>query len=410
MRKLGAPIVVLVVALLISGGILRSTADDYNVSLVLPNANNLFVGGSVTRDGSVAGSIRSIDVEDGKARVNVKLDKSYGPLHEGAKADVVWKAMLGERLLRIEDGPAENVDVPSGAMLTGVMAEPVELSEVLEALDEPTRKSLNSVIKRLSETIDGREQNINETLHTAGPALKALGTVLREIGTDGVAIKQLVTQLNRTMTILSDRDAGLDNIVNDLSATTSTLVTQRQALGKTLHQLPGLVGQAETTLSKVPGAVDETVPLLEDLGPATNRLQSVSKNLRPLLRDLRPTVTELRPTLDSAAELLRYTPSLLDMGSETFPAANNALSEIAPALDFLRPYTPEVAGFLTTWASATGNYDANGHTARIHILAGTGTAVGVTSTPGPGVTQNLTPKPGSPVGQPWEDAYGSEMR
>ena len=27
-----------------------------------------------------------------------------------------------------------------------------------------------------------------------------------------------------------------------------------------------------------------------------------------------------------------------------------------------------------------------------------------------GVTQSLTPKPGNPVGQPWEDAYGDDIR
>ena len=38
--------------------------------------------------------------------------------------------------------------------------------------------------------------------------------------------------------------------------------------------------------------------------------------------------------------------------------------------EFLRPYTPEVVGWLSNWASFAGNYDSNGHYARFHILAG----------------------------------------
>jgi phospholipid/cholesterol/gamma-HCH transport system substrate-binding protein len=400
-----------VVACCLVGGaaVVRSGSDDYRVSMVLPNANNLFEGGSVMRNGYEAGSISSIEVEDGKAKVEVDLDTSYGRLHDGAKAEVVWKAALGERLLQIHDGPAKNAELPDGAMLAGVQAEPVELDKVLAALDAPTRKKLNSLTDRLAATLDGREKQANASLESAGPAVQALGAVLREVGTDGTAIKQLVTQLDNTMTILERRDRSIAQIVDNLGATTAATVTERQALGETLERLPDVLDEAETTLGRVPDTVDATVPLLEDLDPATNRLASVSRDLRPLLQDLRPAVAQLRPTLGSLARLLGWTPDLMDTGSATLPEANKALTSLTPVLDFLRPYTPEVAGWATNWGSSAGNYDANGHYTRFYVQAGLESAIGV-GLKGPGVTQNLTPKPGQPVGQPWEDAYGSEMR
>lgn len=400
-----------VVACCLVGGaaVVRSGSDDYRVSMVLPNANNLFEGGSVMRNGYEAGSISSIEVEDGKAKVEVDLDTSYGRLHDGAKAEVVWKAALGERLLQIHDGPAKNAELPDGAMLAGVQAEPVELDKVLAALDAPTRKKLNSLTDRLAATLDGREKQANASLESAGPAVQALGAVLREVGTDGTAIKQLVTQLDNTMTILERRDRSIAQIVDNLGATTAATVTERQALGETLDRLPDVLDEAENTLGLVPDTVDATVPLLEDLDPATDRLASVSKDLRPLLQDLRPAVAQLRPTLGSLARLLGWTPDLMDTGSKTLPEANKALTSLTPVLDFLRPYTPEVAGWATNWGSAAGNYDANGHYTRFYVQAGLESAIGV-GMKGPGVTQNLTPKPGQPVGQPWEDAYGSEMR
>ncbi|TXL60704.1 MlaD family protein [Aeromicrobium terrae] len=404
-------IITLVVACCLVGGaaLVRSGSDDYRVSMVLPNANNLFEGGSVMRNGYEAGSISSIEVEDGKAKIEVDLDTSYGRLHDGAKAEVVWKAALGERLLQIHDGPEKNAELPDGAMLAGVQAEPVELDKVLAALDAPTRKKLNSLTDRLATTLDGREKQANASLESAGPAVQALGAVLREVGTDGTAIKQLVTQLDNTMTILQRRDRSIAQIVDDLGATTAATVTERQALGETLDRLPDVLDEAENTLGLVPDTVDATVPLLEDLDPATDRLASVSKDLRPLLQDLRPAVAQLRPTLGSLARLLGWTPDLMDTGSKTLPEANKALTSLTPVLDFLRPYTPEVAGWATNWGSAAGNYDANGHYTRFYVQAGLESAIGV-GMKGPGVTQNLTPKPGQPVGQPWEDAYGSEMR
>lgn len=410
MQKIPTIVVAVVFALILSAAAAGTAVRDYQIVVMMPNATNLFEGGSVMRNGFEAGSIESIDVKDGMAKLVLDLDGDFGKLHEGATVEVIWKALLGERLVKVTDGPEGNAEIPSGAMLTGPMKEPVEIDQVLATLDEPTRKKINSLVQRVSTTLDGREKNINETLRTAGPALKALGGVLSDIGTDGEAINQLVTQLNNMLTILAKRDANIEQIVNQLGATTATMVKQQRALGDSVQQLPEVVDRARETLAKVPGAVDETVPLLEDLAPASKRLTSVAKNLKPLMTDLRPAIAQLRPTLSSLASLLRYTPSLMDSGSATFPAANSALRTLTPALDFLRPYTPEVAGWASNWGSANGGYDANGHYGRFFVQAGLESANINPGITGPGVTQTLTPAPGSPVGQPWVDAYGSGMQ
>lgn len=394
---------------LVAGGFAYSEGRDYTATAVLPNAGNLFVGSSVMRDGYKAGSVKDISVEDGKAVVEMSLDNEFGRLHDGATAEVVWKAALGERLVRVEDGPDSAAELDDGALLRGVQREPVELDAVLSALDGPTRSRLASLVTRLRGTLEGHEADAEASIRTAGPAMRELGAVLREIDTDGEAIKQIVRQFDQTMGIIASRDESLQQIVSALAATTEVVAEQQSGLGATLEKLPPVVETATATLGRVPGTVDATLPLLEELAPATANLESVSKNLRPLLIDLRPTVAQLRPTLDSLSRLLGVTPGLLQAGIDTMPAADNAMSGLAPALDFLRPYTPEVAGWATQWGSAGGNYDANGHYVRFLIQSGPESLI-PSSAPGRGVTQNLTPAPGSPVGEPWTDANGSEMR
>lgn len=387
-----------------------SATRDYRVTAVLPNAGNLFVGGSVMRDGYEAGTITDITVEDGQAVVEISLDDEFAPLRDGATAEVVWKAALGERLLRVEDGSEDNPELPDGGMLVGVQQEPVELDAVLSALDPATRERVASLVTRLQQTLDGREADANATLRSAGPALRELGAVMREVNTDGEAISQIVTQFEETMGIVAQRDQSLQQVVTSLAAMTDTVADQEEHLGSTLGKLPPVLERAASTLDRVPGTVDATVPLLEELGPATAGLRPVSRNLRPLLQDLRPTVAQLRPTLDAISRLLGITPGLLDDSIAVIPEADEAMTGLTPALDFLRPYTPEIAGWASNWGSAAGNYDTNGHYTRFHILTGVEAPIGLTSKPGPGVTQNLTPAPGAPVGQPWTDAYGSELR
>ena len=404
-------VIVIVVGLAVVGGLaaLVTRSGGYTVTAVLPNAGNLYVGSSVMRDGYEAGSVSKISVEDGKALVELKIDDEFGPMHDGATAEVVWKAALGERLVRVVDGPEKNPELADGALLRGVQREPIELDAVLSALDAPTRTHVASLVTRLRGTLSGREADANASLHSAGPALRELGAVLREIGTDGEAIKQIVKQFDETMQILAARDQSLNQVVTSLAATTRAVAEQDKGVGATLRKLPPVLRSATSTLDRVPGTVEATLPLLEDLAPATENLRSVSTNLRPLLRDLRPTVAQLRPTLDLLSRLLGVTPDLLASGIATVPEIDNALTGLTPALDFLRPYTPEIVGWATNWGSAGGNYDANGHYVRFHIQTGPEALI-PSSKPGPGVTQNLTPEPGAPVGQSWTDATGSEMR
>ena len=79
-----------------------------------------------------------------------------------------------------------------------------------------------------------------------------------------------------------------------------------------------------------------------------------------------------------------------------------------PALEFLRPYTPEAVGFLTTWGSAAQNFDANGRYMRIHGQAGGSSLNANPGAPLPGITQDTSPPPDAPGGIP-QDAAGEGM-
>lgn len=399
-----------VAVLVCTGAYSAVAAGPYTLTVVAPSAIGLIEGTPVMAKGFQAGEIEGIEVRDGKAVVTVSLDDDFVPLHAGATANVMWKALLGERLLQITDGAPGNPEIPSGGTLQGEIPAPVEMDDVLATLDPPTRERLSSLVRRLDGTVAGSERDVNETIRAAGPAVGALGEVLRGLGTDGEAIKQLVTQLNGTTTLLAERNGDVQKIVDQLGTATARTAAHRDQLRQTLDGAPGTLDRAQQVLGDVPGTVDEAVPLLDDLRPATEKLPSVSANLQPLLADLRPAIGDLRPTLDSASELLRFTPGLIDSAHDTVPATNRAVDGLQPALQFLRPYSPELMGWMSNWASAFANSDGNGHFARIFVQSGAEAAnvnPGVTT---PGVERELQPAPGTAVDQPWTDAFGSGER
>lgn len=398
------------VALVVGVAVYALAASSYTARIVLPASSpNLREGMPFYIRGFEAGSVEEITPENNHAVVTVSVDSAYAPLHSGAYAHVAWKSVFGERILNVVDGPPSQSPIPDGGMLEGRFPRPTEMGDVLAAFDARTRDSLASLVGQLNDTTQGKEQQLNQTLRTLGPALMGVGEVLRGVGTDGDAIKALVLNLNRMLMTIDHRNPDVQAIVNELTRTTSTISRQHDNLRSGLERLPDTLRQAQVTLGHVPAVADETVPLLKDLQGATDRLPEVSRRLVPVLRDLRPTVEDLRPTLRAASVLLDRTPGLLDTAHGTFPALKDAARDYRPALEFIRPYTPDLVNWLTGWGSVGQNFDANGRYARVLFEQG-GTSFD--ANPGvmpPGVSRDLHPAPSSAGAVPLSGADGEGM-
>jgi phospholipid/cholesterol/gamma-HCH transport system substrate-binding protein len=403
-------LVVLVAGLLVATGLVAfGTGDDYELQVLVPSAEGALEGAPAFIDGFPAGTVTDVGVQGDSAKLTVEIDEEHAPLHAGTVARIGWNSLLGRRLVEVMPGPEANPELPDGQLVESDY-ERVELDDVMAALDAPTRRHVQQLVSQLDATLQGRERDLNRTLDTAGPFVGELGAVLEQIGGDGPAIRSLVSRLRQITATLAARDRETAQTVTNLSALVQETVTQQRNVAAALAELPATASAGTRFFRTVPPAVDRTVALLHDVRPATQRLPSVARKLNPVLSDLRPTVDRLRPTLAAARSLLRQTPGLLDTGAQTLPEAESAVRAFQPAVTFLRPYTPEVIGFLNNWASLFSAKNSEGHFGRALVPA---SGSSLSNNPGvlpPGMTQWGAPAPGQLVGQPWTDANGDQVR
>jgi len=383
--------------------------EAYELKVSMPTASGIFDGADVMMNGERVGEVTDVRVEQNTAVVTVDVDDDHAPLHAGTRARISWQSVLGFRALELVPGADSNRELPSGKLIVST-TERVEVDDLLSTLDEPTRQQVQELVGQLSRTLQGGEEDLQETIRTAGPAVEALGEVMRAVGEDGPAIRDLVTRLHAMTRELVARDSRVAQTVNNLGTLTSRTADEQGALREALIELPSTVQAATRTLDDVPNAVKAADPLLRDLRPATRQLPRVARDLRPVLKGLQPTVADLRPMLSSASSLLKLTPGLLDSAHQVLPQATEAVTALGPAVEFLRPYTPELVGWLSNWASLFGDQNSAGNYGRALIFEG---ATSFNDNPGilpPGIEQSQRPVPGAIVGQPWTDAYGDGMR
>jgi phospholipid/cholesterol/gamma-HCH transport system substrate-binding protein len=86
-------------------------------------------------------------------------------------------------------------------------------------------------------------------------------------------------------------------------------------------------------------------------------------------------------------ELTGKMPKLAKIAKDTFPHDIAAVTKSLPVISYIRPYTPDLTGWVTKFAESANPYDANGHYARIQPIFNqfqyTDTPAGPTLTPLP---------------------------
>lgn len=406
----GLVVSALVVIAVAAGFTLKSHQSGDRLTVVMPNAIGVVKGTPVQLQGFDVGHVTSVTERDNKAVVELAVGALSHPLHAGTTVDVEWRSVLGERYLQLKPGPESNPVLPSGAMLQAGTPQ-VEVGEILQSLDGPTRAHLASFLQQLNATMTGHQQDFNATVRAAGPTVQAFGAVLNAVGRDGQSIKTILANLRQVTSVLAERKVGISSTVLDLNRLTSTAAVHERQLSDGIAEMPAALDSVNGALGRLPAAADATVPLLEDLRPAAHRLPGVARNLTPVMRQLKPTTELLGPTLDAMKQFLGVAPDFLDQSSEVLPQLRTTLDKAGPAVNFLRPYTPEIMGGVAGWGNLFAGYDSVGHFLSAMLVQGT---TGVDdlpniTTPG-GVVQNKI-APGAVVDQPWSaDAAGSGPR
>lgn len=388
----------------------RAVSPDYReVRLAVPEASGIEPLMDVRIGGTVAGRIEEIELQDGRQPiVTLGIDRDAPPLREDATAVIEYKSLLGERYVALSPGSTDLPALEDGALLTST-SERVDVDQVLQELDGESRDELVRLIRNTREAVEDRDGQIAGVLEGAGPAVSNTSEVLAALGDDQEALRELVTATSSLVGEMSRQREAVGRSVEQASVGMREISARSESLATGLEPLPDTMGTLRSTLVDLDAAVEETAPMLRDLRPVTADLGPLAADLQPTVADLRRTVTELRPALASAPPLLEDVTGMLDRQLPGLSSAGaSVLDQTIPIVDFMRPYTPEIAGWASNWAGSSMNYDSEGYYVRVPGKFGRGSIAGapldLTFSSMPGQRVEASRAPGQLEGQPVEGA------
>jgi phospholipid/cholesterol/gamma-HCH transport system substrate-binding protein len=384
----------LVGALVAIAVLLLDSGAGYRVHARFADAGQLVKGNLVQVAGRPVGKIADIRLtDDNQAEVVLDItDDEVRPLHEGTVATIRQVGLSGvaNRFVELTPGPRTNPEIRDGGTLGITRTKGiVDLDQLLDALDAPTRNRLQAIIRGSDRALAGGSQEANAALEYLNPALGQTAGLAEELTRDQEALESLIRSSATVSSALASREPDLEQGVTNTAVALRAIASERAALEDLIARAPGVLRRSRPTLRRLRRTLAEVRPALREARPVARPLGRVLRALPPAARHSLPVVAELRRLLP---ELRRTLAALPPLARELVPIINAttvAARDFVPIVAGVRPYTPDlVAGLYNGFGGVTSGYfDANGHYARIAANHGAGAIPGLGS---------LSPVPSAP--------------
>ena len=382
---LGAVIAAVVLVALV---LFKPGGDQYTLTAQFINAGQLVKGNPVQTGGTPIGSVGDIRItEDGQAQVKLNIKEKYAPVPSGTRASIRQFSQSGianryvdlsypdRKVGTLDDGARLDVDRTSTA---------VDLDELFNTLDPPTRKALQGFFKGQARQFRGAGTDANEAFRYLNPALSSTSRLFREATRDQPTLERFLVDSSSLVTTLAERRDDLAGLIGNLNDTTRALGDQKVALASSIERLPPFMRRANTTFVNLRAALNDVDPLVDASYRPARALQPFLTQARAFAADAEPTVRDLRVTVrkpGSSNDLIDFVNSDPAAGRHRrrpgraqrqvppgrLPRDRRRVQGGAPEIADARPYTTDFLGWLDDFSTTGGGFDALGAYARGHI-------------------------------------------
>src|ERR1700694_5455964 len=230
------------------GSCVRAQCQTLNIEL--KDTAGLLPTNDVRMAGVTAGQVQHINVQGKMAVVTVQIKQQYSPVYRDAHALVRPKNLLGETYVEIDRGHASSGNFSDGeAIRLANTITPVQVDEVLNALDPSTRAKLTVVINSLGQATASRGQDMNvgtADLRRIGADLAVTSTTLNQ---QKDSIDTLLVQFDLMQKTAADFHGQLTQVLNDWNTVSTTFMNHDAQLASALGHLSNVLGDLDTALT-----------------------------------------------------------------------------------------------------------------------------------------------------------------
>jgi ABC-type transporter Mla subunit MlaD len=271
----------------------------YRVNAVFKTGAELVAGDDVTMAGLRVGKVESLSPQSGSTRVTMLLHSDFAPLFRDARAVVRQKNLLGESYIALNRGSGSQGAIADGGSIgLDHTLTPVEIDQVLNALDPQVRDQLNIVINSLGQATAGRGPDMNASAADLSSIAIDLQALAHTLAGNSDHLDALIADLRKVMETLAAWHADFRAMIADWDRVMAALAAREQNLQGTIVEqdrvmtildqaLAGGTGQQlHGAIAEGPATIDNANHYLSDAATVFGVVQADTPGIKQLFIEL----------------------------------------------------------------------------------------------------------------------------
>jgi virulence factor Mce-like protein len=392
----------------------------FRVVGVFQSSNGLRVNSPVRIAGVNVGKVKSVKAKEGtnQTLVVMEINKAGLPIHEDATAKIRPRIFLeGNFFVDLKPGTPQSPKLESGDTLKVTRtATPVQLDQVLTALQSDTRQDLRDLLDSLATGLNSEPtaaddkdadpsargetaaESFNDAYKDSPVALRG-GAQVNEalLGTEPDRdVSRLLVGAARTSGALIRNEGQLKDLITNFNRTMGAFASESGNLQASIRLLAPTLVSANAALASLNAAFPPTRAFAREILPGVRETNATIQASFPWVREttkllsedeLRGLAADLAP---ATKDLAKLTDAQLDLLPEVNDTARCARDVILPTGDLVLQdeFTTGLPNYKEFWMAMVGlagesqNFDGNGSYVRFQPGGGADTvALGSASSP-----------------------------
>jgi virulence factor Mce-like protein len=317
---------------------------------------NLLPGNEVREGGyrvGVVEDMRARQLPDGSsgAEVTLKLDKAAGTLPVDSTVNLRPRSVLGLKYVEITRGTSSQKLEDGGTLPPGQAEFPVELDELYNIFDEPTRSASRANLREFGNTFAQRGASLNRTIETAPRFFRHLEPVTRTLADPDTDLKGFFGELGDAARVVAP---VADRYAHSFNAGADTF----EAWSRHPEELKDTISKSAPTMDVGIRSFRAQRPFLRDFRDFSASLERAAATLPRTLPRIIPALETGTPVIRRSARMnrqLEATLASLDrlMSDPTTGVALRGVTDLThilnPLLRFVGPYVTVCNYFNYAW-------------------------------------------------------------
>jgi phospholipid/cholesterol/gamma-HCH transport system substrate-binding protein len=275
----------------------------FRVKAVFQSANSLRPNSPVRIAGVEVGKVKKVEPKEGtdQALVTMEIKDNGLPIHEDATAKIRPRIFLeGNFFIDLKPGTPSSPELADGDVIKVTRtATPVQLDEVLTALQSDTRQDLRDVLDGLATGLNSKPSRADNRNADPSARGQTAAESFNDAYKDSPAALRGGSQVNEALLGLEpDRDVA--RLLDGTARTTGALIRHETQLKDLITNFNTTMGALASEAGNLRASIRLLSPTLENANAAFASLNRAFPPTRAFARDILPGVRETPATINAS--------------------------------------------------------------------------------------------------------------